>query len=131
MMWLWLALGSMAAYGLWGFFLRLGTGSGWREVVFWSIITEALVIGAFLFPRNINPQPLKWGVLAGLCAALGLILTALALWKGRTSLPIPVGALYPAVTILLAFIFLKEPMNIQKISGLILTIVAIWLLSKG
>ena len=131
MSWVWLAIGSTVAYGLWGFFLRLGTGSGWREVVFWSIITEALVIGAFLFPRNMNLQPLKWGVLAGLCAALGLILTALALWKGRTSLPIPVGALYPAVTILLAFIFLKEPLSIPKISGLILTILAIWLLSKG
>jgi transporter family protein len=69
------------------------------------------------------------GFLAGIVSSVGLISFYALLTKKDASLVVPLTALYPALTAILAIIFLKEPLTILKALGVVLSVVAIALLS--
>ena len=50
--------------------------------------------------------------------------------RGRISLGVSVTAFYPLITILLASIFLKEPLTIKQLVGMVCSIVAILIMSS-
>jgi transporter family protein len=67
-------------------------------------------------------------LLAGVLGSGGAIMFFLALQHGRASLVVPLSALYPAVTILLSFIFLNERPSPAQGLGIFLALVASLLL---
>jgi bacterial/archaeal transporter family protein len=73
---------------------------------------------------------IRWAFLTGILAGAGnmAFFHALAI-GGRASIVIPVTALFPIVTVILATAFLRERMGTAQKTGLVLALVAIYLLS--
>lgn len=71
-----------------------------------------------------------FGILMGLCWGLGTVLFITALDKSKLSVLVTFTALYPAVTIFLALIFLGERLDLKEIVGIVLALAAGLLLIK-
>ena len=65
-----------------------------------------------------------WAALGGLFNGLGVLATLAAYRNGgKASIVTPLAALYPVITVLIAVIFLREPINAIQCTGIILAIV--------
>lgn len=73
---------------------------------------------------------LLWGFVSGLLAAAGNILFYLALEAGAdTAIAVPLTNIYPLVTIIIAWFWFKERLNLVQAGGILIAIAAITLLS--
>lgn len=105
--------------------------------IFWPVaisryISAAIMIGLYLFKGNVylpktNLMPLI--LIAATGDAFGNILYGLAAEIGRLDIAAVTTSMYPATTILLAFIFLKENIKKQQFIGIIMALVAIVFIS--
>jgi transporter family protein len=124
-------------WGLWGFLYKYGvTKLGLLSAllatsIFYSVL-NVLVI-AYLYKRGVSlPMEgttaiLLTGTAAGVAASI-LFLYALTKYPG--SVVIPMTALYPAVSVVLAILILKEDVTKVKAAGIVLAMVAGYLLAK-
>ena len=101
------------------FFEALGTLSVFA--VFF-LVKKSEILNGFNF--NI------YGLLMGLSWGIGTVMFILALDKSKLSVLVPYTALYPAVTIILAFIFLGERLDTREFAGVLLATAAGLLLVK-
>ena len=69
-------------------------------------------------------------VLAGIVGSFGLIGYYILLAREEASTVVPLTALYPVITVTLAIIFLRESLTPTKLLGIILSLIAIYFLSK-
>ena len=88
------------------------------------IITALIVlmIGRF---RDITPAGVRWGVLTGCIDSAGTILFVHASQSGRLDEAVVISSLYPAVTVLLARLFLKEHFTRWRFVGLLAALAAV------
>jgi bacterial/archaeal transporter family protein len=63
-----------------------------------------------------------WAFAAGVLAVGSLILLYIALGTGEASKVVPISAAYPAVTLVLAAIFLSEALTVGRAAGALLVI---------
>jgi bacterial/archaeal transporter family protein len=124
-------------WGVYGIAAKFAVREIGLQVLFWSPVVWLL-----LLPANIlifkELWPLKFDNLAGVgwavgAALLGVSGTVVFYWLLRdapASVVIPISALYPVVTVVLAFLFLHEELNPLRIIGIALAVIAIWLLSS-
>lgn len=75
---------------------------------------------------SINP----YGLLMGISWGVGTVVFLYALEIGKVSLIVPLTALYPAIAVILAVIFLGETLGPREIAGIALAIIAGMLLAK-
>jgi drug/metabolite transporter (DMT)-like permease len=87
-----------------------------------------LLIGKF---RDITPAGLRWGVLTGCIDSLGTILFVHASQTGRLDEAVVISSLYPAVTVLLARVFLKEHFTRWRFVGLLAALAAVPMIAAG
>lgn len=126
----WAAL-SAIGWGLWGF----ASGIAARRGSPLGLITGVVLIemcALVWFVGKVRPA-FSWALVAtALCglAAYGAFYAALRA-GGPTAVVVTVSALYPAITALLAWIFLRESMSLRQGAGLVLAVVAIWLLTTA
>jgi len=66
----------------------------------------------------------------GLCWGIGTVLFIVALKYAKLSIVAPLSAAYPALTVVLALVFLGEKLDIREIAGISLAIVSVALLAK-
>ncbi len=123
--------------GLWGFLykygiMRIGLLSAIFAIsVFYTIFNVAVI--AYLYRRGVGlPMEsttaiLMAGTAAGVVASL-LFMYALQRYPG--SIVIPLTALYPAVSIVLAVLILGENLKAVNAAGIVLAIIAGYLLTK-
>jgi transporter family protein len=134
--WLPYAIASLTLWGLWGLVLKVAQRmlGEWYAVYVSSNL--AVVVGVtvvWLYYRN-SVNPLSFGGLmafvAGSLGTLGYAFLVLSLEKGGpASIVIPLTALYPAVTAILAVLVLNEHISPKQALGVALAIVAIYLMS--
>lgn len=127
MLWLLPALGAMVGLGLTGIFMKLALKTvEWQQLVMWVPICYAVFAVAFAgfhgtrFPTGMGSV---WALLAAVCASSALVLLMLALSHGSSGSVVPVTAIYPGVTVIVAAIFLAEGINWAKALGTALVIV--------
>ena len=132
-----IVIGTFASWGIGSFFSKLATTKVGEQAVFYDIIVYAPVIIiysliVFKFKNLIQADKagIGFGILAGLIGSFGLIGFYYLLTRAEVSTILPLTALYPALTTLLAVVFLKESLTPTKILGIILSLTAIYLLSK-
>ncbi|WP_457554488.1 EamA family transporter [Candidatus Pyrohabitans sp.] len=124
-------------WGLWGFLYKYGIDRlGLFRALFVTNIVYMLsnfAILAYLYSRGVNlpfSQPaalLALGTLMGVAASL-LFMFALERYPG--SIVIPLTALYPAVSAVLAVLILGERIKAENAAGIALAIVAGYLLTR-
>jgi drug/metabolite transporter (DMT)-like permease len=121
----------LAGIGFAGYFLcikQAGNGS-----VFWLVSFSRLVsfftTGAIvLAARQFKPMDLTgvaWGLGAGVVDSSGSALFILATQRGRLDTAVVISSLYPAVTVLLARLFLREHFSRWRFAGLLAALLAV------
>ncbi len=131
--WLAFALTTFVLWGMWGIFSKLATQSlNPQSVLVYQAVPFLLV--AFiplLFGSKFqwNAKGVVFALLAGLCLGLGDVFYFYALEKGKVSIVFTIAALYPVVTIILAFLVLNETITLTQAAGILLGLIAMYLLA--
>jgi drug/metabolite transporter (DMT)-like permease len=81
--------------------------------------------------RDITPAGVRWGVVTGCIDSLGTILFVRASQTGRLDEAVVISSLYPAVTVLLARVFLKEHFTRWRFIGLLAALAAVPMIAAG
>ncbi len=94
------------------------------------IVTGLIVVMNGKF-RDITAGGVRWGVLAGCIDSMGTILFVRASQTGRLDEAVFISSLYPAVTVLLARVFLKEHLTRWRFVGLLVALAAVPMIAAG
>jgi drug/metabolite transporter (DMT)-like permease len=81
--------------------------------------------------NEITPAGIRWAVLAGCVDSLGTIFFVRASQTGRLDVAVVLSSLYPAVTVLLARIVLKEHFSRWRFAGLIAALASVPMIAGG
>jgi len=130
--WLAYSLLCVVLWGFWGFGMKLAyRGSNWVYVYFISAIASfSLALTVFTLSRGgVNSPSPSWKIVlitlvSGLCGGGGYLCFVKALEKGEASLVVPITALYPALTVVLAILLLGERLTAPKMLGILLALAA-------
>lgn len=132
-------LGLAALAGIaFGLFLIAGKHAG-HDGVFWplvaarSVSTALMLVFVGILPRDPRPlRPVLWlVVLSGLLDSAGNALFIAATRYGRLDVAAVLSSLYPASTVILARILLKERVGRLQAMGIGLALTAVALISAG
>ena len=125
------------AWGFDAFFSKLAANriaspsSLWYAVGFApTIITYSLLRFGLRTLAQGNRLGIGLGFLAGALGAVGIIGFHILLSRSSASTIVPMTGLYPALTAVLAIIFLRESVSVTKVLGIALSLVAVYLLSS-
>lgn len=136
--WFWYAVAAAVLYGLHQVFTklasdRIGDGLGGFVVE----ITAALIIAFYLiylrffseWKQPVSNEGVFYSVLTGICVGAGTVMFFLLFQKGGPLSAVPmVLAGGAALMALVGIVFLKEPATIMRLSGIILSLVGLFLL---
>jgi bacterial/archaeal transporter family protein len=135
MTWLAFSILTLILWGVWSFLGKVATQHLPSPAVYLLTISGHLVVVAFILVEGLGPvtwQPA--GVAAalgsGIAMAVALLFFFKALARGPAIVVVPLTALYPAVAVVLSWIFLRESLTLRHLIGLALALAAVWLLSK-
>lgn len=93
-----------------------------------TVVAVAMALGVAWLPRQ--PAAL-WGVVSGLLAAVATGAFLLATQTGYLTVAAVVSSLYPAVTVVLAALLLRERVHGGQAGGLVLCLAAVALVATG
>ncbi len=130
-----LGLALLAGLGFGSFFILISRVS--HGAIFWPLAAARLSSLLFLFAvvlirrQKVLPEKSVWPVvfLAGALDVAGNVFFVLATHTGRLDVAAILSSLYPAVTVLLATIILKERVTRLQTIGILVALVAIPLIS--
>jgi len=132
--WLLYSLLCLLLWGLWGFALKIAYQNlSWIQTYFLSSLASfTLMLIIILYHRmklpTMNTATIA-AIIAGIFGGAGYLFFVKALEQGKASIVIPLTALYPAITAIIAFIVLREKISIYQGIGILLAIAASILLS--
>jgi len=132
--WLIYALFCIVWWGIWGFLSKLGSdriSPQQLQILFTiGIIPSSLLAWAQLgFKVETDRRGAIYGILNGVFTGLGMLAYYAALSRAEASLVGPFTALFPLLTVSLAFVFLRERINRVQVAGMIVALAAIIILS--
>jgi drug/metabolite transporter (DMT)-like permease len=130
-----LGLAVLAGVGFAGFFIALGQVG--ETAVFWPLVAGRVAacagLAAYMLasrrPMSLRDAPLGLLVPAGALDAAGNLFFLLAIQLGRLDVTAVLGSLYPAVTVLLAWLVLRERMTRLQMAGVGAAVAAIVLIT--
>ncbi len=132
-----LAAATIVAWGTWGVFSKLAVERIDQQVIVWgSLIVVPLIFVIYLtatgqlVPLKMNAAGVTYSMLGGVGAALGTVCFYLLLARARASLTVPMTSLYPALTVILSVVFLKEHLSVAHVAGIVLALGAVLFLSQ-
>lgn len=128
------ALLSLFSFGLWGFFTKLSVVHiDSKSALIYQTI-GVVVVGIFTlslmrFKPETDAKGFVYAILTGIAYAIGCWFYFIAASKGKIITVVTLTALYPLITILLAYCLLKETVSAKQGVGIILAFVSILLMS--
>lgn len=125
---------SLIIYGFWGFFPKIAVTYITPQSALIYEVAGAMLIGLLTlylvgFRPDTHPKGVLFAILTGVAGMLGTLFYFAAATKGKITVVVSMTALYPLITILLAAIFLKEPVTVKQIFGMFFALLAIVLLA--
>ncbi|HVX66935.1 MAG TPA: DMT family transporter [Bryobacteraceae bacterium] len=134
--WMWLSALTILFWGAWGLESKLIVDriSPWMNQVLFSLGLLPVMLW-MLFSRRVhsgtNLRRGAWyALVTGLLGGAGNIAFYLALARGgKVSVVVPLTCLFPLVTVIAAYLVLKEKLTRAQLAGLVLAMIAIYLLS--
>jgi transporter family protein len=132
--WLWYALLCIFWWGLWGFLSKIGSASAnpMQMQVLFTLGMLPVALGMLLQMRwklDRNAGGATYGILSGVATGLGTLGYYAALRRQDASVVTPLTGLFPLLTIVLAFIVLRERLNKVQLGGMLLALASIIVLS--
>jgi transporter family protein len=129
------ALLALIIYGFWGFFPKLAVSYISPQSALVYQVAGGMLVGAlalFLvgFRPESHPLGVLFAILTGITGVLGTLFYYAAASRGNISIVVSMTALYPLITICLAFFILHEPLTFKQIIGMVFATVAIILFSS-
>ncbi|MDG4475063.1 EamA family transporter [Thiovibrio frasassiensis] len=133
--WLIPAFTALIIYGLWGFFPKLAVSYINPASALVFEVAGAMLVGlsALLwvgFQPETHPKGILFAVLTGVAGMLGTLFFFIAASRGKISVVVSMTALYPIITIIIAAIFLREPVTAKQVMGMVCAVTAIFLLTS-
>lgn len=134
-LWLFYAILTTLTWGIWGALIEIPQRAGFPATLGYSVwaltmvpcAIIALILIKFRLERDVKSIVL--GMTIGLTGAGGQIFLFEALKQGPAYIIFPIVSLYPVVTILLSLVLLKERTGKSGWTGIVLALIAIFLLS--
>ena len=130
-------LAVLAGIGFAGFYLCVRQAGG-TSVVWVAALTRTgglLITGLIVLTqrkfREITAAGVRWGIVTGCVDSLGTMLYVRASQAGRLDEAVVLSSLYPAMTVLLARIFLKERFTPWKLAGVVIALAAVPMIAAG
>ena len=123
-------------WGVWGIVVRRVTNELGMQALIWGQIGGLFVFPIYflIFFKEMLPLDLKAGTIAlslvaGALGVLGTMVFYILLRAAPASIVVRISALYPLVTVVLAYLVLHEQLSPARIAGVVFAIAAIWQLS--
>ena len=135
MNWFFPAASALVIFGIWGFLPKLATQYLSPQSALLYEVVGALLFGlvALLFfgirPET-DPKGIVFAILAGFTALLGGLFYLIAVSRGNVAVVVAMTAMYPVVTILMAYLLLNEPVTAKQGLGIACSFVAIALFAS-
>jgi transporter family protein len=135
MNWLSAALISLCSFGMWGLFTKLSVmhidaKSALIYQTLGVMVIGIVILGSMNFKPATDAKGFSFAVLTGIAYGIGCLFYFIAASKGKIITVVTLTALYPLVTILLAYLLLKESISVKQCAGVGLALVAIFLMSS-
>jgi uncharacterized membrane protein len=132
--WLVPALGFVVVTGVLGVTIKLALRHvDWQAILVWTAIVYAvLALGAVALGQaslEVGPGS-GWALASGVCAAVGLICSFIALRHADAVVAVPVMSAYPVVTVIASLAFLGEAFSFTKAAGVGLVLTGVALLAR-
>ena len=121
---------ALVAWGLTGFFSKIATAHSSNELctIVFALASIPIAVAILLFDRHLSFQlsAKTWllSVLFGVLFSLGSLVTFASYRSGKATVVTAIIALYPAITVLLAVLFLKEKLDALGMVSLPLALAA-------
>lgn len=132
--WLLYALLAILLWGLWGFLPKLAiqhisvSGAAVYEIL--GAIPCALWLAAQTeFRLGTHPLGVGFALATGILGFFAFFCFLQALATGPATLVVAITSLYPAITLVLAIVFLQESLSLRQGIGLMLAMVAVALIA--
>lgn len=133
MSWLVPTVGYVLALGALGVTSKLALETlSWQRLLPWTLVAYAVVVGVLLAFGQTDWRwhpGTGWALATAALAVGSLILLFVALELGEASRVVPVSAAYPAATVVLAALFLGENISLARVSGLLMVIAGVVVLT--
>jgi bacterial/archaeal transporter family protein len=133
-LWLWYALLCIFWWGLWGFLSKIGsvTASPLQMQILFTLGMLPVAIGMLLLMRGRLDRErlgIAYGFLCGIATGLGTLGYFAALRKQDASVVTPLTGVFPILTVVLAFVVLRERLNKVQMGGMLLALASIVILA--
>jgi transporter family protein len=132
--WLRYALLCIFWWGLWGFLSKIGSeaASPLQMQILFTLGMLPVAVGMLWQMRwklDRNRGGVTYGILSGVATGLGTLGYYAALRQQNASVVTPVTGLFPVLTVMLAFVVLRERLNKVQMGGMLLALASIVVLS--
>src|ERR1700682_368997 len=132
--WLWYALLGIFWWGLWGFLSKIGSekASPMQMQILFTLGMLPVALGMLAQMRgklDRNRGGITYGLLSGIAAGLGTLGYYAALRDQNASVVTPLTGVFPVLTVVLAFLVLRERLNRVQMGGMLLALASIIILS--
>lgn len=132
--WLGYALLCVFWWGLWGFLSKIGSATAsplQMQILFTLGMIPVAVAMLFAMRGKVDRDRVgvAYGLLCGIVTGLGTLGYFAALRVQDASVVTPITGVFPALTVVLAFVVLRERLNRVQIGGMLLALASILILS--
>lgn len=132
--WLPAAILSLLCFGLWGFFTKMAIYYiDAKSALIYQALGIAMIglitLALIKFKPASEIKGITFGLLSGISTGIGSLMYLVAADKGKVTTVVTMTALYPLITIFLAYIILHEGVNLKQGAGILLALAAIYLLA--
>jgi transporter family protein len=132
--WLWYALIGIFLWGLWGFLSKIGadTANPLQMQILFTLGMLPVAGGMLLHTRTTLDRDvggITYGLLCGVVTGAGTLGYYAALRHQTASVVTPVTGLFPVLTVILAFVLLRERLNKVQMAGMLLALASVVILS--
>lgn len=132
--WLWYALIGIFLWGLWGFLSKIGAdaASPLQMQILFTLGMLPVAAAMLLQTRaklDRNLGGITYGLLCGIATGVGTLGYYAALRDQDASVVTPVTGLFPVLTVVLAFVLLRERLNRVQMVGMLLALASVAILS--
>jgi transporter family protein len=132
--WVLYALLTLLSWGVWGFFSKLASNQTRpRQILLFqaagALAFALLVLTLERFRIQWSTGDFAWSFAGGFVNFVGFLVFFAAIEKGKVSTIITMTSLYPVVTIVLSAIFLHERLTKREGIGVVLALIAGWLIA--